>query len=105
YTFRDPAILDSIRGANVQDASFNLSILGAPTKWYAYAATQLNLFFAPRNFFRDLWERSELIRSKAILGANGNEIDSTRLGRGILLYGLDPRKAADLFTASYRRAL
>lgn len=105
YAFRDPAILESIRGANVQDVSFNLSILGAPTKWYAYAATQLNLFFAPRNFFRDLWERSELIRSKAILDANGNEIDGNRVGRGILLYGLDPRKAADLFMASYRRAL
>ena len=105
YSFRDPAILESIRGANVQDVSFNLSILGAPTKWYAYAATQLNLFFAPRNFFRDLWERSELIRPKAILDANGNTIDGTKVGRGILLYGLDPRKAADLFMASYRRAL
>ena len=105
YSFRDPAILESIRGANVQDVSFNLSIIGAPTKWYAYAATQLNLFFAPRNFFRDLWERSELIRPKTILDANGNEIDGNRVGRGILLYGLDPRKAADLFMASYRRAL
>lgn len=36
YSFRDPAILESIRGANVQDVSFNLSILarrpsGMPT--------------------------------------------------------------------------
>lgn len=104
YRFRDQSFLDAIRGANVDDTSHVLQTLGKPTKWFAYAATQLNPFFAPRNYIRDAWERSELIRTRQYLNADGQPVDSRRLGRDMLAYTFNPAKSAPLVTATGRAA-
>src|SRR5699024_10064713 len=86
----------------------NLRVLGRPVKWYSYAATQLNLFFAPRNYIRDTWERSELARQWAntgrVVDAAGGAIDGTQLGRRILNYTLNPSNAMGVMQATGRYA-
>ena len=108
FTFRDPKFLEAIRGANVQDANAVLNVLGTPTRWYSYAATQLNLFFAPVNYIRDAWERSELARQRGnqaqITDAAGNPLNGTELGRRILSYTINPLAAQDLVAATGRYA-
>jgi len=83
YTFANNGLLEAIRGSNRDDTSAALRVLGAPTRAFSYMATQFNLAFAPKNFVRDVWERSELIRAREIRDANGNLIDGNSLGRGI----------------------
>lgn len=104
YRFRDSSFIEAIRGANVDDTNHTLAFIGKPTKWFAYAVTQLNPFFAPRNYIRDAWERSELSRTREYLNEDGQPIDSKRLGRDMLAYTFNPSRAAPLVTATGRMA-
>lgn len=91
YQFRDRGLMEAIRGSNVDSNNFALNWLGHITRAYAYGATQLNPFFAPKNYLRDFWERSELIRTREYVNANGQRVDSTKLARRMLSYlGVTP---------------
>jgi hypothetical protein len=85
YEFADKKILEAVRGTNIrfQDNPF-VEGIGRLTRAYAYGATQLNPFFAPFNFFRDSWERSEIIRTRTYIDASGNEIEASKIANGML---------------------
>lgn len=96
----DTGLFDAIRKSNVEDAGTLLKYAQKPTKWFSYAATQLNPFFAPRNFFRDGWERSELIRSRALTNERGNPVNSNTVARNIWKLMFNP----EVWKAAYRFA-
>lgn len=90
YTMSDHRVLDSLRKLNMDDNSGMMQWVGAPTKAFAYAATQLNPFFAPRNWLRDLWERSEIVRTRDIRHEDNSRADSVAIGRRMWAYGMNP---------------
>lgn len=105
YFLRDPKLLEAVRGSNFEDNS-NLMLfgLGKFTKLYSYAATQLAPWFAPKNFLRDFWDRSELIRTRTYTDANGAPVNSTAVARQMLSYLLAPNRLKDLLNATGRNA-
>lgn len=101
YELRDKQVLDAIRKANVDDVNHIIEFLATPTRMFAYMATQLSPWFAPKNWFRDLWERSENIRRMTILTEEGQEVDMNAVGKRMWRYGTNPAmfKAAARFAS------
>ncbi|MCM1516207.1 MAG: hypothetical protein NC080_07355 [Paraprevotella sp.] len=79
-------LFDALRKANTEEAASILQFISKPTQWFAYAATQLNPTFAPINFFRDVWERSDLIRARDLQGGN-----AAKASRNIWRYAFNPQ--------------
>jgi hypothetical protein len=76
FRFRDPSLLEAIRGSNIDSNAVLMGGMTRLTRFYSYMATQLNMFFAPKNFIRDAWERSELLRRRVIRRPDGTVINS-----------------------------
>ena len=90
YIFNDETLVDAIRGASRLENNFLLEGAGKVTKAYSYLATQANPFFAPFNFIRDSWERSEFLRTRNYLRADGSQANSKSIAHGMLKYLADP---------------
>ena len=90
YIFSDDTLVDAIRGASRLENNFLLEGAGKVTKAYSYLATQANPFFAPFNFIRDSWERSEFLRTRSYLRADGAPANSKAIAHGMLKYLADP---------------
>lgn len=101
YIFKDEELVQSIRGASRLENNFLLEGAGEVTKAYSYLATQANPFFAPFNFIRDSWERSEFLRTRKYLKADGSEANSKSIAHGMLKYVVSPA----LMRATARYAL
>lgn len=104
FEFRDKKILEALQEYNRGADALYSRILGAPSRWYAYMATQANLTFGVVNLARDAWERSEIIRGKTILDADGNPVNVDKVARRLLAYSFMPHKNFELFGATMRFA-
>jgi hypothetical protein len=78
FRFKDDRITDSIKKENVERTNRALEIIGTPTRLYARAVTQFMPMFAPINFVRDIWERSELLRTRDLYAADGTKINVSK---------------------------
>lgn len=105
YTFAEPGFIDSIRGANVDGGGQLSEFFGKPTQWFSYLATQFNPFFAPRNYIRDGWERTELVRSRDIRDAAGTKVDADAVARQALANTFGPAGVAGIFKATTAYAM
>lgn len=105
YTFSEPGFIEAIRGANIDGGGQLSDLFGKPTQWFSYLATQFNPFFAPRNYIRDGWERTELVRSRDIRDANGNAVDGNRVARQALANTFGPAGAAGIMRATATYAM
>lgn len=105
YTFSEPGFIEAIRGANIDGGGQLSEFFGKPTQWFSYLATQFNPFFAPRNYIRDGWERTELVRSRDIRDANGNVVDGNRVARQALANTFGPAGAAGIMRATAAYAM
>jgi hypothetical protein len=90
YRLSDESLLEAIRGANIDSNAVLMSGITSLTKLYSYAATQLNLFFAPKNWIRDSWERSELIRTRVYRLPDGTVLNSDEAANRMLGYTISP---------------
>lgn len=91
FMFRDQNLMQALRAANVETNSAALSVFAQMTKLYSFAATQLNPFFAPFNFVRDFWERSENLRARKLYHADGHLLDSNKVAKAMLALARSPR--------------
>ena len=87
----DNDLLDTIRKANVEQAGTVLSAISKPTQWFAYTATQLNPTFAPANWFRDVWERSDQLSARNLVDEQGNAVSSRQVSRSMWRYAFSPQ--------------
>lgn len=91
FLFENPKLIPAIRRANMDDSSQFLDVVSTPTRWFAYAATQLSPWFAPTNWFRDLWERSETLRRyDNVVDGNGKPVNMNAVARRTWRYGMAP---------------
>ena len=101
YNFRNRDLLTALKKANMDDSSHFLDTLATPTRWFAYSATQLAPWFGPKNWIRDLWERTETVRRyENLVDEDGNPVDQNKVARRIWKYG----KNSDVMRASGRYA-
>lgn len=105
YTFRDDNFMRALRNETMAEGDALWSFLGTATKAYAYMATQLNPWFAPRNMFRDLWERSEILRQRELRDANGNLVDMNPVARSMITMMANPMKAKAILAAGWNFSL
>src|SRR5699024_7089019 len=105
-SFNDPNVMTAIRKGNMDDFSgFLRNFASAPTRIFAYTATQANPTFAPLNAFRDVWERSEVIRSKNIIDAEGKKVNSGQVARRMLYYATTQLPSIIRATSRYARGM
>lgn len=105
YHLRDAKLLEAVRGSNFEDnGNIFLHGMGKFTRLYSYLATQIAPWFAPKNFIRDFWDRSELVRTRKYLDSNGVEVDSTKVAQKMLSYMGNPAKLAMLMKATQKHA-
>lgn len=100
FRFEDQAAIDAIKRNNVERPGLLLELAGTPTRWFAYTATQLNLTFAPVNWFRDAWEKSENIRIRQVSNAQGGAVDMDAVARRMLALNASP----DVWGATARKS-
>lgn len=85
----------------MDDSSHFVEALATPTRMFAYSATQLAPWFGPKNWIRDLWERTETIRRyENLVDSDGNPVNPNKVARRMWKYGLK----ADVLRASGRYA-
>lgn len=106
YTFRDQSFMRALRNETMLEGDALWGFMGQITRAYAYMATQLNPWFAPRNMFRDFWERSETIRRRrGLRDAAGNPVNMDAVARSMLAMMLNPGKAKSLLAAGWNYSL
>jgi hypothetical protein len=104
YYFKNQKLLPALRNAYVLDGDKLVPFFGKATKLYAYWATQMNPFFAPKNLARDMWERTENMRTRDYFDENGVKVDSTKLARNTLWW-LAPNKLQRLIKVGAKYGL
>lgn len=104
YYFKNQKLLPALRNAYVLEGDKLVPFFGGATKLYAYWATQMNPFFAPKNLARDMWERTENLRTREYFKADGDLLDSTQLARQTLAW-LSPHKLPRLVKVGARFGL
>lgn len=109
FRFTDPSIVASIKKANIETVNAAIAWIQTPTRWYGRLVTQFMPVFAPINFIRDIWERSELVRTRDIYDQNGNKVDVGKVARRSIAQSLNPQlwsaSTAYNFDTSKRSAL
>lgn len=81
FRFRDARIMEALKRDNEEHVNKLLKLFAVPTRWYARAVTQFMPMFAPINMVRDIWERSELLRTRQLVDAAGRKIDTGKAAR------------------------
>lgn len=81
FKFDDRNIMDALRRDNEESLNALLKVVASPTRWYGRAVTHFMPLFAPINLVRDIWERSELLRTRQLFDANGAPIDVKKAAR------------------------
>jgi hypothetical protein len=104
YYFKNQKLLPALRNAYVLEGDKLVPFFGKATKRYAYWATQMNPFFAPKNLARDMWERTENLRTREYFKADGDLLDSAQLARQTLAW-LSPHKLPRLVKAGAKFGL
>lgn len=95
YEYRLPRkVIQAMKGANVERTNSVLEkVIGNPTRLFARGVTQWNLGFAPVNMVRDVWEKSELIRTMKLFHEDGTAFtakERNKVARAMLGYVFEP---------------
>ena len=90
FEFDDKAIVPSIKKDTLDDVPTVLKPIAKVTSLYARSVTQFMPLFAPVNTIRDVWEKSEIIRTRKLVDQNGNAINANQTARRAIVYSLDP---------------
>ena len=101
FKFKDKRIMEAIKKDNQESLNTLLKVLATPTRWYARLVTQFMPMFAPINLVRDVWERSELLRTRDLLDRNGNKVDVKKAARAAIADTIN----RDVWRASMGKAL
>jgi len=104
YRFDDKAVIGALKKENIETTNALLSTVSTPTRWYGRLVTQFMPMFAPINLVRDVWERSELVRTRKLLDRNGQQIDTDRVARAAIAETINPRLWKASFASNFNRA-
>lgn len=91
FKFDDQRIIDAIKKSSSENLNAFLSLIATPTRWYGRFVTQFAPVFAPINFVRDMWERSEFLRIKTIYDTNGVKINVDKAARDAIAASINPQ--------------
>lgn len=100
FKFDDARIMEALRDDHVEKVNAMIKILGTPTRWYARMVTQFMPMFAPINFVRDIWERSELLRTRKLYDQNGGLVDVKKVANRAIAEAIN----RDVWKASMMKA-
>ncbi|MBF0785793.1 hypothetical protein E4T80_10005 [Muribacter muris] len=91
YEYRLPeAVITALKGSQRNETDYKLgkffALTGIKTLTglYAQGVTQFKPMFAPKNMIRDVWEKSALLTTREIIGADGKDLSQkakNRIGR------------------------
>jgi hypothetical protein len=98
FRFEDQAVIQAIKKGNVEETNKLVAMAGYPTRIFAQLATMWNVTFAPMNMTRDVWEKSELLRTRDLVDAKGGKLDTDAVARKMISLAFAP----GVWKASYR---
>jgi hypothetical protein len=87
YELNNKAAIDALRKANVETVPSMLDVFAPVTRFYSRMATQIMPTFGPVNAIRDVFERTENIRTRKIKGYEN--IDMNKVGSDALKYAMN----------------
>lgn len=98
FRFADQAVIQAIKKGNVEETNKLIAMAGFPTRVFSQLATLWNVTFAPMNMTRDVWEKSELIRTRDLVDAKGGKLDTDKVARKMISLAFAP----GVWKAAYR---
>lgn len=102
FRFADERVIKSLKRENEESANRFLTVLATPTRWYARFVTQMTATFAPINFVRDVWERSEFLRTRTLVKSNGQPVDVKAAARMSIAESMNPKVMRAAFASSFK---
>jgi hypothetical protein len=100
FKFDDGEIISAIKREGEEDMPALLMPIAAGTRLFSRLVTQFMPFFGPVNMIRDIWEKSELIRTRKVVDANGNKVDMNKVARSAIANSMRP----DIHRATWAKA-
>lgn len=98
FRFADQAVIQAIKKGNVEETNKLIAMAGFPTRVFSQLATLWNVTFAPMNMTRDVWEKSELLRTRELVDGAGNALDTDVVARKMISLAFAP----GVWKAAYR---
>ncbi|QLB20058.1 hypothetical protein A6B43_08680 [Vespertiliibacter pulmonis] len=99
-------VVKNLKEDNVEVANRWTTWVSKPTRMMARGVTQLTYDFAPKNMFRDTWDKSDLIRDQKIYDKNGKALSQAaknKIGRAVWFNALNPNKGIWKATNKFAR--
>lgn len=90
FSFADPHLMDALKKNTIENVARWAKWVSVPTRWYARFVTQFMPLFAPVNFVRDTWERNEMMRTRALVDANGKKVNVSKAANYSIGDSLNP---------------
>ena len=104
FVITDQRAMEALRRENMDRVPGLVARWVAPfTRVYARLVTTWNPAFAPINSIRDIWERTEILRTRRILDDQGNEIDTAAVARRAMRFMYSPTDVATTFKHAFGR--
>lgn len=83
FRIQDQKAFDALRKANIEQHSYAMSLLQAPTRLFGYWSTQANPAFAAKQLLRDMFEKTDLLTGKDIYDDDGRKLDSEKIANQV----------------------
>lgn len=85
YEFKlNNKLTNALQNNNTETANSFLNLIAAPNRLLARGFTQFTPQFAPINAIRDMWEKSEMIRTFKAWDGNGHRVDMDSVAKNAL---------------------
>ena len=100
FDFDDQSTVEAIKKNTVEDVPAILKPIRFGSRIFSRLVTQFMPLFGPVNSIRDLWEKSELVRTRKLIDANGQPINGNAVARTALANAVMP----ETWKASFSKA-
>lgn len=103
YQFRlNDKLTQALHAHNTETMNAFLNVVAKPTRLYARLVTQFTPSFAITNAIRDMWEKSEMIRTFKAWDSNGNRVNMDKVARSAIAQAINPKTIRQTFQAAFK---
>lgn len=91
FKFDNKEVIEALKKGNHETINAFINLASVPTRLYGRLVTQFAPAFAPINFLRDMWERSEFVRVRKIYDQSGKLINTDKAARFSIMHAINPQ--------------
>lgn len=95
-------LVEALQRHNTEKTNSFLNLIAIPNRWAARAVTQFTPSFAPVNAIRDMWEKSEMIRTFKAWDSQGKAVDMDKVANSALAKFITGKGIKQTFNMAWR---